>query len=139
MVVVVVMQRRNLNCIIFLLFQFFLKKWKIVFQTVVLILRLLALILSVTDLIAKIIVVLHLKFIVKNPTVFIVIILTNNSWVNTGDVLLKTVNSCIHTRKVDIVVFVVKCIIFLLNCRKLIFFNRILFVDLHLMINLYSL
>ena len=111
--------------------QFFLRKWKFVIKTVVLILKLLVFILIVIDLIGKAIIVLYLQVIVKSPMVFIVIVLTENNWVNTGDLLLRTVNLCVRMN-VDTVVFVVKFLIFLCNCRKPIFFKRMWFVDLHL-------
>ena len=62
---------------------------------------------------------------------FVVILLTENNLVNTRDLFLRTVNLCVRL-DMDTVVFVVKCIVFFLNCRKPIYFNRIGFVDLHL-------
>ena len=88
-------------------------------------------ILIVIDLIGKAIIVLYLQFIVKSPMAFVVILLTENNLVNTRDLFLRTVNLCVRL-DMDTVVFVVKCIVFFLNCRKPIYFNRIGFVDLHL-------
>lgn len=90
-----------------------------------------AFILSVIDLIAKAIIVLYLQFIVKSPMVLIVIVLTENNWVDTGDVLLRTVNLCVRVN-VNTVVFVVKRLVFLLNCRKPVFFQPNLICRLHL-------
>ena len=78
-------------------------------------------ILSVIRLIVRVIIVVNFQFIVKSLLVFIVIVLTVNNWVNTGDVFWRLQFFCIRVNVV-VVVIAVKCLIYLWNCKMFIFF-----------------